>query len=124
LLDYNCTNFNGIVAVDGDGHIVWYYQNDNQVFTVSQEDNHDIVFNEVSLNVGYTMKEIASDGVTSHSIDDILADGSLCAPHGRWNHEMLIRPDNKAWTIGAEIRTVNINGKDTLQTGVLSKSGT
>ena len=30
---------------------------------------------------------------------------------------MLIRPDNKVWTIGAEIRTVNINGKDTLQTG-------
>lgn len=117
LLDYNCTSFNGIVAVDGEGQIVWYYQNDNQVFTVSQEDNHDMVFNEVSLNVGYTMKEIAPDGVTIHSIDDILADGSLCAPHGRWNHEMLIRPDNKVWTIGAEIRTVNINGKDTLQTG-------
>ena len=117
LLDYNCTNFNGIVAIDGDGHIVWYYQNDNQVFTVAQEDNYNMVFNEVSLNVGYTMKEIAPDGSTIHSIDDILADGSLCAPHGRWSHEMLIRPDNKVWTIGAEIRTVNINGKDTLQTG-------
>jgi len=117
ILDYNCTNFNGIVVIDGDGHIVWYYQNDNQVFTVAQEDNYNLVFNEVSLNVGYTMKEIAPDGSTIHSIDDILADGSLCAPHGRWNHEMLIRPDNKVWTIGAEIRTVNINGKDTLQTG-------
>jgi hypothetical protein len=117
LLDYNCTNFNGMVAIDGEGQIVWYYQNDNQVFTVSQEDNHNLVFNELSLNVGYTMKEIAPDGSTIHSIDDILEDGSLCAPHGRWNHEMLIRPGNKVWTIGAEIRTVNINGKDTLLTG-------
>ncbi len=48
LLDYNCTNFNGMVAIDGTGQIVWYYENDNAVFTVTQEDNHNIVFNELS----------------------------------------------------------------------------
>jgi hypothetical protein len=117
FLDYNCTNFNGMVAIDHDGQIVWYYQNDNQVFTLAQEDNHNVVFNELSLGVGYTMKEIAPDGVTVHSIDDTLDDGSVCAPHGRWNHEMLVRPGNKVWTIGAEIRPVTLNGKDTLQTG-------
>jgi hypothetical protein len=117
LLDYNCTNFNGMVAIDRDGQIVWYYQNDNQVFTLAQEDNRNLVFNELSLNVGYTMKEVAPDGVTLHSIDDILEDGSISAPHGRWNHEMLLRPNSKVWTIGADIRPVNINGKDILQTG-------
>jgi hypothetical protein len=117
LLDYNCTNFSGIVATDPQGQIVWYYQNDNQVFTLAQEDSHNLVFNELGLNVGYTMKEIAPDGRTLHSVDDILEDGSLCAPHGRWNHEMLLRPDDKVWTIGADIRPVNIEGKDTLQTG-------
>jgi hypothetical protein len=117
LLDYNCTNFNGMVAIDRDGQIVWYYQNDNQVFTLAQEDNRNLVFNELSLTVGYTMKEIAPDGVTLHSVDDILEDGSVSAPHGRWNHEMLLRPGNKVWTIGADIRPVNINGKDILQTG-------
>jgi hypothetical protein len=30
---------------------------------------------------------------------------------------MLIRPGNKIWTMGCEIRTVNLNGKNTLQTG-------
>jgi hypothetical protein len=117
LLDYNCTDFNGIVAVDAQGNIVWYFQNDNQVFTLTQEDNYNLVFNEVSLNVGYTMKEIAPDGSTINSIDDVLDDGSLCAPHGRWNHEMLLRPGNKVWTFGAEIRSVNIDGNNTLQSG-------
>ena len=63
------------------------------------------------------MKEIAPDGRVIHSVDDVLQNGSLSAPIGRWNHEMLVRPDNKVWTIGADIRPVNINGKDTLQTG-------
>ncbi len=117
LLDYDCTNFNGIVAIDREGQIVWYFQNDNQVFTATPEDNHDIVFNELSQNVGYTMKEIAPDGSTIHSVNDILPDGSLCAPHGRWNHEMLVRPDNKVWTIGADIRTIDISGNETMQTG-------
>ena len=117
LLDYNCDNFNGMVAIDRDGQIVWYYQNDNQVFTLAQEANYRIVFNESSLNVGYTMKEIAPDGSTIHSVDDILDNGTVSAPHGRWNHEMLLRPDNKVWTIGADIRPINLNGKDVLQTG-------
>ena len=117
LLDYNCTNFNGIVAIDREGQIVWYFQNDNQVFTATPEDNHDIVFNELSQNVGYTMKEIAPDGGTIHSVNDTLPDGSLCAPHGRWNHEMLVRPDNKIWTIGADIRPVTLGNNATLQTG-------
>lgn len=117
LLDYNCTNFNGIVAIDREGQIVWYYQNDNQVFAVSPESDHNMVFNEISQNIGYTMKEIAPDGTVLHSVDDVLENGALCAPHGRWNHEMLVRPDNKVWTIGAEIQPVIINGKYTLQTG-------
>jgi hypothetical protein len=117
LMDYNCTNFNGIVAIDGGDQIVWYCQNDKQVFTVSQENNHNIVFNEISLTDGYTMKEIAPDGATIHTIDDMLQNGSKCAPHGRWHHEMLVRPDNKIWTLGEEIRSVIINGKNTLQTG-------
>jgi hypothetical protein len=117
LLDYNCTDFNGIIAIDREAQIVWYFQNDNSVFTLTQEVNRNLVFNELSLVVGYTMKEIAPDGSVVHSVDDILPDGSISAPAGRWNHEMLVRSDNKIWTIGADIRSVNIAGKDTLQTG-------
>ena len=32
LLDYNCTDFNGMVVIDQDAQIVWYFQNDNSVF--------------------------------------------------------------------------------------------
>jgi hypothetical protein len=117
LLDFNCTNFNGIVAVDSADQIVWYYQNDNSVFTFAQENNHNLVFNELAQVIGYTMKEIAPDGRTIHLIDDILQNGSLSAPLGRWNHEMLVEPNGKILTLGAEIRAVNINGKDTLQSG-------
>ena len=84
---------------------------------MAQEDNYNLVFNEISQNVGYTMKEIAPDGTTLNSVNDILPDGSLCAPNGRWNHEMLLRPGNIVWTIGADIRSVNINGQEILQTG-------
>jgi hypothetical protein len=117
LLDYNCTDFNGIVVINSEGQIVWYFQNDHQVFTLAQEDNLNLVFNELGENVGYAMKEIAPDGTILHSVNDTLADGELCAPHGRWNHEMLLRPGHKVWTIGADIRPVVISGNNTLQTG-------
>ena len=117
LGDFNCTNFNGAVALDGSGQIVWYYQNDNAVFTLAQEDNHNLVFSELGMVQGYRMKEIAPDGRTIHSVSDTLQNGTVSAPMGRWHHEMLLRPGNKVWTMGSELRMVNINGTDTLQTG-------
>ena len=117
LLDHNATDFNGMVAIDGDGKIVWYYQNDQQVFTLAQESNHNLVFNEISQNTGYMMREIGPNGNTIHSVSDTFADGTVCQPHGRWNHEVILRPGHKVWTIGADIRTINVNGPDSLQTG-------
>ena len=86
-------------------------------FTVTQENDYNLVFNEISEYVGYTMKEVAPDGRIIHSVDDVLQNGQTCAPNGRWNHEMLLLSDGKVWTIGAEIRSVNINGSNALQTG-------
>jgi hypothetical protein len=117
LLDHNCTNFNGIIAIDREGQIVWYYQHDKQVFTLAQENNRNLVFVELGMVVGYAMMEITPDGRTVHSVEDTLQNGEVSAPNGRWSHEVLLRPNNKIWTIGSEIRSVNINGVDTLQTG-------
>jgi hypothetical protein len=117
LLDFNDTDFNGVVAIDGNNQIVWYYQHDKQVFTLAQEANYNLVFNEISMVNGYSMYEIAPDGRKLVSVNDTLDNGSLCQPHGRWHHEMLIRPNNKVWTLGEEIRPVSINGTNTLQTG-------
>jgi hypothetical protein len=116
-MDYNDSDFNGIVAIDGSNQIVWYYQHDKQVFSISQGDNYNLVFNEISLVNGFTMTELAPDGRKIKTIDDILDKGSISQPHGRWHHEILVQPDNKIWTLGEEIRSVNINGKYTLQTG-------
>jgi hypothetical protein len=117
LLDHNDKDFSGIVAIDQDNQIVWYYQHDKQVFTVAQTEKYNLVFNELGMVLGYSMYEIAPDGKKISSIDDVLKNGALGRPHGRWHHEMILRPDNKVWTLGSEIRSVNINGKNTLQTG-------
>jgi len=118
LLDFNCYDFNGIVAIDKGAKIVWYYQNDNSVFALDQDKkSFGIVFNELSQGVGYSMKHIQPDGRVLHSVDDRLTNGSICKPNGRWNHEIHFRPNNKVWTLGAEVRTVNIKGTDTMQSG-------
>ncbi len=117
LLDHNDKDFSGIVAIDRDSQIVWYYQHDRQVFTFAQTENHDLVFNELGMVLGYAMNEITPDGRIVRSIDDKFANGIVCEPYGRWHHEMILRPDNKVWTLGSEIRSVNINGQDTLQSG-------
>ncbi len=117
LMDFNNTGFSGIVITDKDGNIVWYYQHDKQVFTIAQRDNYNLVFNELAQVVGYSMYEIAPDGGKIFSVDDTLMNGELCQPYGRWHHEILLRPDGKVWTLGEEIRSVNVNGNDTLQTG-------
>jgi hypothetical protein len=117
LLDFNDTDFNGIVIIDSDGKVVWYYQHDKQVFAIAQRDNHELVFNENSRIIGYSMMDIAPDGRKILSVNDTLENGEISQPHGRWHHELLLMPDNKVWTLGCEIRSVNINGNNTLQVG-------
>ncbi len=117
LLDFNDTVFKGIVIIDSEGKIVWYYQHDKQVFAIAQRDNHELVFNENGGTLGYSMLDIAPDGRIVRSVNDILENGEISQPNGRWGHELLIRPGNKVWTLGSEIRPVILNGNYTLQTG-------
>jgi hypothetical protein len=117
LLDFNDSDFNGIVMIDSDNKIVWYYQNNNQVFAIAQRDNHELVFNENAGVMGYSMTDITPDGRKIHSVNDILENGEICQPHGRWHHELLLRPGNKIWTLGSEIRPVSVSGNHSLQTG-------
>jgi hypothetical protein len=117
LLDFNDTDFKGIVAINSKGKIVWYYQHDKQVFAIAQRENHEIVFNENGGVIGYSMADIAPDGRKVSSVDDILDNGEVCQPNGRWHHELLLRPGNKVWTLGCEIRPVKLGDNITLQTG-------
>jgi hypothetical protein len=118
LLDFNDTDFNGMVIIDGSAQVVWYYEHERQVFSIAQESNYNLVFNEIGTgNGGWQMWEISPNGNKINVIDDILKSGKISKPFGRWNHEMLIQPDGKIWTIGAEIRPVAIGNNVTLQCG-------
>ena len=117
LLDFNDDDFTGFVAVDQDAGVVWYYEHDRRVFTVAQDEDYNLVFNELGDVDGWALNKIAPDGGFLDSVRDMMSDGTVCGPHGRWHHEVFLRPDNRVWTFGSEISMININGEDRLQTG-------
>jgi len=111
LLDFNDSDFNGMLAIDSDARIVWYYQHDKAVFAIAKKENHNLVFNEIAdFRTGWTMYEMAPDGTVINSVDDKWPDGTIVRPHGRWHHEIFLRPDNKVWTLGSYIRPLIIDG--------------
>ncbi len=118
LLDFNDEDFYGMVAIDSETNIVWYYQHDHPVFAIDRTDNYSLVFNEIGDGrSGWSLNQIAPDGTKEFVIEDVLQNGETASPHGRFHHEVILRPDNKVWTLGMEIRPVMIDGEYTLQAG-------
>jgi hypothetical protein len=125
LMDFNDRDFKGIVAIDQDAEVVWYYEHSHPVFALTQRNNHNLAFNlnllldpsapEAPGDMG--MAEITPDGQMVHQMEDVLDDGTTCSPYRRWHHEMLERPDDVVWTMGWEIRPVDIEGVERFQTG-------
>ena len=102
LLEHNDAKFKGIVALDVDGNIVWYYEvpeaereNEISVLALAQKNNYNIVY--LSLYQGF--REIAPDGRQLERLD------SPCTPPdvGPWHHEVLLRPGNTIWFLGSEL---------------------
>jgi hypothetical protein len=114
LLDFNDEDFSGLVAIDGKGEVVWYYQHDAYIFSAAQDDNYNLVFNQVD---GVKQVEIRPDGTMVREVTDTLDNGEICSPLGRWHHETLLQPDGKVYTLGAEIRGVQFGDEIRQQTG-------
>jgi hypothetical protein len=114
LLDFNDADFSGLVAINGDAQVVWYYQHRSATFAVSQEEDYDLVFGQLD---GVSLLEIGPDGTLKREITDLLEDDSVCSPAGRWHHESLLQPDEKVYFFGSEIRSVEINGQARDHTG-------
>jgi hypothetical protein len=114
LLDFNDSDFTGMVALNEDAEIVWYYEHDASVSPIDQKDNLNLVFVEGSHQ---NAVEIKPDGSEVDRVTDLLEDGTPCAPEGRWHHESLVRPGGKVLFFGSEIRDVNIDGVLRPQTG-------
>jgi hypothetical protein len=115
LFDFNDKDFTGLVAIDGSGEVVWYYQHDGLPFSVAQADNYNLIFTQVE---GTRQVEIRPDGTVERQVIDTLENGAPCAPAGRWHHELLLQPDGKVYTLGSEIQEVQLlNGEVRQQTG-------
>lgn len=114
LLDFNDEDFSGLVALNEDAQLVWYYENTDPVFAATQKEDLNVVFGQLN---GQNHVEIKPDGTTVRRVTDVLEDGTPCEPTGRWHHESLIQPDDKVLFLGSEIQEVSIDGEDRQQTG-------
>jgi hypothetical protein len=114
LLDFNDEDFSGLVALDDDARLVWYYEHDAEVFAAAQDEDRNLVFGQIN---GQKHVVIEPDGTLVRQVTDALEDGTPCAPHGRWHHESLVQTDGKVLFFGSEIRDVEIDGNTRQQTG-------
>ncbi len=114
LLDFNDDDFKGLVAIDGNGEVVWYYQHDSLTVAVAQDDSYNLIFGR---HDGFKQVEIRPDGTLVREVADTLEDGTVCAPWGRWHHESLVQPDGKVYTLQSEIRDVQFDGEVRQLTG-------
>jgi hypothetical protein len=114
LLDFADDDFSGIVALDEDADVVWYYEHDSAVHAIAQKEDLNLVFSQGNHQ---SLVEIKPDGTEVSRITDVLDDGTPCMPDGRWHHESLVRPDGRILFLGSEIRDVNIDGDIRPQTG-------
>jgi hypothetical protein len=114
LLDFNNGVFQGMVAIDGAGDVVWFHQHSADVFQIGQADDYNLVFGELG---GDRLIEIRPDGTLVREVVDTLEDGTACTPSGRWHHEILFHPEGGVYTLGSEIREVEIGGEVRQVTG-------
>jgi hypothetical protein len=114
LIDFNDADFSGYLALDANANVVWYYQHTTPTFTVAQDEDHHLVFLQED---GVKLLEIRPDGSLVREVADTQEDGTVCAPGGRWHHESLLRPDERVYTFGSQMRDVDIDGEVRTQTG-------
>jgi hypothetical protein len=115
LLDFNDADFIGLVAIDKNAEIIWYYEPDVPIHAVAQDENHHLILQQID---GVRLSEIRPDGALVSDVTDTLEGGLACgSSHGRWHHEVLLRPGKKVYFLGSEIRHVEINGVVRKQTG-------
>jgi hypothetical protein len=115
LLDFNDADFIGLVAIDKNAEIVWYYEHNAPIHAAAQDENGHLIIQQID---GVKLSEIRPDGALVSEVTDTLEGGLACgSSNGRWHHEVLLRPVKKVYFLGSEIRHVEINGVFRKQTG-------
>ena len=99
LKDHNGESFNGMVMIDSDAQIVWYYEAPlGGVGAIAARDNGNIVY----MSRRYGLREITPLGEILNQLDEPCT-VARNIPQERWHHEVLLRPDNKVLFFSTEI---------------------
>ena len=91
-LEFRQRGFFGLVAIDGEGHIVWYYTAPagEEPYVMDQRDNGNIVY------LAGGIKVVAHGLVEINPLGEELARSvDLCPPTGPMHHEVQILPDQR-----------------------------
>ena len=97
LLDYEDGGFNGMVMLDSQANVVWYYGSDEaRILAIAQKPNGNLVHQLRSVGI----REITPLGEEVSRLDELCV--SPDSSGGRWHHEVLLRPCNKALLLGWE----------------------
>ena len=99
LMERNDADFNGIVALDSDAEVIWYYQSlAGNVSAIAQKENGNLVY----IASRYGLREIDPLGTLVNRLDEpCTVDNNIS--HGRWYHDVLLMPDNKVLFLGTEV---------------------
>ncbi|MEC9309627.1 MAG: aryl-sulfate sulfotransferase [Chloroflexota bacterium] len=92
FLDFRQKFFHGLVAIDSDGHIVWYYQarEGHEPYVMDQRENGNIVYLDGGIGVvSNGIAEITPLGVEVARLVD------SCPPYGPIHHEVKLLPDGR-----------------------------
>ena len=99
-LEFRQASFRGLVAIDGEGYIIWYYSglSDEEPYVMDRRDDGNIVYLAGGKRVvAKGLVEITPIGQELHRLEDI------CPPNGPIHHEVSILDDGRVMYLSRDV---------------------
>ena len=99
-LEFRQASFRGLVAIDGEGYIIWYYSglSDEEPYVMDRRDDGNIVYLSGGKRVvAKGLVEINPLGQELHRLEDI------CPPNGPIHHEVSILDDGRVMYLSRDV---------------------
>lgn len=113
FMEYNNANFGGIIAIDGEGHIVWYFDTQgHDVGPLAQKTNGNLVYLAEAADhpaTGFALREITPLG------EEVARADAECL-RGPWHHEVFLLSDSEVMFLSRDIQD-SFNDPTRLQEG-------
>ena len=109
LKELNDDDFHGMVVLDSEAYIVWYYESPDGVTPIAQKSNGNLVY--ISPTLG--LREVTPLGEEVGQLDESCLSPP---PIGQFHHEVLIRPDNKVLYLSSAMREALLGDEVRTQT--------